>query len=52
MTYQPDNDSVMAHLGGSMQRCHPVIGSDPWFRHTVFHQVLDNLQVTFLAGQV
>lgn len=52
LTYQPDDDSVMAHLGGGMQRCHPVIGSDAWLRPAVLHQVLDDLQVTLLAGQV
>lgn len=52
MTYQPDNDCVVAHLGSSMQRCHPVTGSDVWICSTIFDQVLDNLQMALLAGQV
>lgn len=51
-TYQPDDNSVVAHLGSSMQWCHPIIGSDTWICPTVLDQVLDNLQMTFLAGQV
>ena len=51
-TYQPDDDSVVAHLGSSMQRCHPVIGSDARICPTILDQVLDNLQMTLLAGQV
>lgn len=42
----------MAHLGSSMQRCHPIIGSNARIRSTVFDQVLNNLQMAFLAGQV
>lgn len=51
-TYQPDNDSVVSHLGSSVQRCHPIIGSDMRLRPAVLHQVLDDLQVTFLTGQI
>lgn len=51
-TYQPDDDGVVAHLGSSMQRCHPIIGSDARFRPAVLDQVLDDFQVTLLAGQV
>lgn len=35
-----------------MQWCHPIIGSDAWICPTALDQVLDNLQMTFLAGQV
>lgn len=42
----------MAHLGSSMQWCHPVIGSDAWIRPTILDQVLDDFKVALLAGQV
>lgn len=42
----------MAHLGCGVQRCHPIIGSDAWICPAVLHQVLDDLKVTLLAGQV
>lgn len=35
-----------------MKRRHPVIGSDAGIRLTVLDQVLDDLQVTLLTGQV
>lgn len=52
LTYQPDDNRVVAHLGCCMQRCHPIVGSDARVRPTIIDQVLDNLQVTLLAGQV
>lgn len=51
-TYQPDDDGVVAHLGGSVQGSHPVVGPDAGLCPAVLHQVLDDLQVTLLAGQV
>lgn len=42
----------MAHLSGSMQRCHPIIGSDARVSLAILDQILDNLQMTLLAGQV
>ena len=51
-TYQPCDDCVVAHLGRSMQRCHPVIGPDARICTTILDQVLDDLQMTLLAGQV
>ena len=52
LTYQPDNDCVVAHLRSSMEWCHAIIGSDSRIRSTILDQVLDNLKMTFLAGQV
>lgn len=52
MTYQPDDNGVVAHLGSGVQGSHSVIGPDAGFRTTVFHKVLDDFQVTLLAGQV
>ncbi len=51
-TYQPDDNGVVAHLGSSMQRCHPIIGSDARIRPAILDQVLDDFQMSLLAGQV
>lgn len=52
VTHQPDDDGVVAHLGGGMQGSHPVVGPDAGLCPAVLHQVLDDFQVTLLAGQV
>lgn len=52
VTYQPDDDGVVAHLGGSVQGSHPVVGPDAGLRPAVLREVLDDFQVTLLAGQV
>lgn len=51
-THQPDDDRVVAHLRSSVERRHPVIGSDAGICLAVLEQVLDDLQVAFLTGQV
>lgn len=42
----------MAHLRSSVERRHPVVGSDAGICLTVLDQVLDDLQVALLTGQV
>lgn len=49
---QPNNDRAVAHLRSSVERRHPVIGSDAGICPTLFDQVLDDLQVALLTGQV
>lgn len=51
-THQPNDDGTVAHLSSSMQRRHPVVGSNARICPTVLDQVLDDLQMTLLAGQV
>lgn len=51
-THQPDDDRVVAHLRGSVEGRHPVIGSDAGICLAVLEQVLDDLQVALLTGQV
>lgn len=51
-THQPDDDGIVAHLGGCMERGHPIVGAYVGVRSAVFDQVLDDFQVTLLAGQV
>lgn len=51
-TYQPDDDGVVAHLGCGVQRGHAVIGAHVGVSPAVLHQVLDDLQVALLAGEV
>lgn len=50
--YQPYDDSVVAHLGGGVQWGHAVISARVGVSPTILHQVLDDLQVAFLAGEV
>lgn len=52
LTYQPDDDRVVAHLCSGVETRHPVTGSDAGISVTVLDQVLDDLQVTLLTGQV
>lgn len=42
----------MAHLRSGVQRRHPVVGSDAGICLAVLDQVLDDLQVALLTGQV
>lgn len=42
----------MAHLRSGVERRHPVVGSDAGIGLAVLEQVLDDLQVALLAGQV
>lgn len=51
-TYQPYDDSVVAHLGGGVQWGHAVISTRVGVSPTILHQVLDDLQVALLAGEV
>ena len=51
-TYQPDDDGVVAHLGCSMQWGHAVVGAYVGVGPAVLHQVLDDLEVALLAGEV
>lgn len=50
--YQPYDDSVVAHLGGGVQWGHAIISACVGVSPTILHQVLDDLQVAFLAGEV
>lgn len=52
LTYQPDDDRVVAHLCGGVETRHAVAGSDAGVSPAVLDQVLDDLQVTLLTGQV
>lgn len=52
VTHQPDDDGVVSHLGGCMKRGHPIVGAYVGVRSAVFDQVLDDLQVALLTGQV
>lgn len=42
----------MAHLRSGVERRHPIIGSDAGIGLIVLDQVLDDLQVALLTGQV
>lgn len=51
-TDQPQHDSLVAHVSSSMQAGHAVVGPKVDVSTTVIHEVLHNVQVPFLAGQI
>lgn len=51
-THQPHHHSFMAHVSSSVQAGHAIVGPQVDVGPTFVHKVLDDVQVTFLAGQV
>lgn len=51
-TDQPHHHSLVAHVGGSMQAGHAILGPQMDISSAFIHEVLDNMQVPLLAGEV
>lgn len=51
-THQPHHHSLVAHVSSSVQAGHAIVGPQVDVSPAVFHEVLHDTQVPFLAGQI